>query len=119
MQQLVGYLLLMDIGVNALLPREAAFATGRAGDIASAGDLPRVVARARRAERQRGLSRAGRRANVRGAFAVRALAAPPRTVCLVDDVYTTGATVAAVATELRRAGAHAVHVVTFARTVRR
>ena len=78
-----------------------------------------VVARARRAERQRGLSRAGRRANVRGAFAVRALAAPPRTVCLVDDVYTTGATVAAVATELRRAGAHAVHVVTFARTVRR
>ena len=38
---------------------------------------------------------------------------------LVDDVYTTGATVGAAARELRRAGARAVHVVTFARTVRR
>jgi O-antigen/teichoic acid export membrane protein len=48
-QQLLGYLLLMDVGVNALLPRETAFATGRAGGLAQAGDLPAVVGRARRA----------------------------------------------------------------------
>src|SRR5918995_6383961 len=48
-QQLLGYLLLMDVGVNALLPREAAFATGRAGGLAAATDLPSVVGRARQA----------------------------------------------------------------------
>ena len=48
-QQLLGYLLLLDIGVSALLPRETAFATGRAGGVTMARDLPNVVARARRA----------------------------------------------------------------------
>ena len=48
-QQLLGYLLLMDVGVNALLPRETAFATGRTGSVAQAVDLPLVVARARQA----------------------------------------------------------------------
>jgi predicted amidophosphoribosyltransferase len=37
---------------------------------------------------------------------------------LVDDVYTTGATVAAAASVLRAAGARRVDVVTFARAVR-
>ncbi len=66
--------------------------------------------------RQRGLSSAERRTNVRTRFA--AAGEAPRRVCLVDDVYTTGATVAAAATELRHAGARCVDVVTFARTVR-
>jgi O-antigen/teichoic acid export membrane protein len=48
-QQLLGYMLLMDVGVIALLPRETAFATGRAGGLAQAVDLPLVVARARQA----------------------------------------------------------------------
>jgi predicted amidophosphoribosyltransferase len=39
-------------------------------------------------------------------------------VALVDDVYTTGATVNAAAGALRAAGADHVHVVTFARAVR-
>ena len=43
--------------------------------------------------RQRGLSRSERRRNVAGAFA--ASARPPPRVALVDDVYTSGATVAA------------------------
>lgn len=72
--------------------------------------------RARRVGRQRGLSLPERRANVRGAFAPRA-EAPPR-VCLIDDVYTTGATAAAAAGALRRAGARRVEVVTLARAVR-
>jgi O-antigen/teichoic acid export membrane protein len=47
-QQLLGYLLLIDLGVNAVLPREAAYAIGRAqGE--GVGDLPHVIARARRA----------------------------------------------------------------------
>src|SRR6185295_2433374 len=39
--QLMFYLALLDIGIVALLPRETAFATGRAGgNIAAATDLP-------------------------------------------------------------------------------
>lgn len=75
-----------------------------------------LLIRKRRVPPQRGLSRSARRQNVRGAFHARAA---PAAVALVDDVYTTGATVSAAATELRRAGARAVHVVTFARAVRR
>jgi predicted amidophosphoribosyltransferase len=80
--------------------------------------LPVVPALTRpaRTPRQRGLSRVERRANVRGSF--RAVRAPPARVVLVDDVYTTGATVSAAATELRRAGARTVDVVTFARAIR-
>lgn len=66
--------------------------------------------------RQAALPRARRRANVRGAFAVRGPA--PGRVAVIDDVYTTGATVGACATELRRAGARSVDVVTLARAVR-
>jgi ComF family protein len=75
-----------------------------------------LLERTRPGARQTGLRRAERRANVRGAFA--ATAEAPGTVLLVDDVYTTGATVGAAATALRAAGAARVHVVTFARTVR-
>jgi predicted amidophosphoribosyltransferase len=66
--------------------------------------------------RQAGLGAAERRRNVRGAFA--ASAEPQPRVLIVDDVYTTGATVASAAGALRSAGASAVHVVTFARAVR-
>lgn len=74
-----------------------------------------LLARAGGGAPQRGLTVAERRANVRGAFS--AARAPPAVV-LVDDVYTTGATVNVAASALRRAGARRVEVVTFARAVR-
>jgi predicted amidophosphoribosyltransferase len=75
-----------------------------------------LLARTRSIPPQRGLARAERRRNVRGAFVAKTGA--PASVVLIDDVYTTGATVGAAATELRRAGARAVYVATFARAVR-
>jgi predicted amidophosphoribosyltransferase len=65
---------------------------------------------------QRGLPLADRRRNVAGAF--RPVAGAPTSVILVDDVYTSGATVSVAASALRKAGARRVHVVTFARAVR-
>jgi ComF family protein len=75
-----------------------------------------LLGRAREVKQQRGLSVEERRRNVRGAF--EAARGPPRRLCLIDDVYTTGSTVAAAASALRRRGARHVEVVTFARAVR-
>jgi predicted amidophosphoribosyltransferase len=65
--------------------------------------------------RQRGLDAGARRANVRGAFTAAAAAGR---VVVVDDVYTTGATLSACARALRQAGAGEVVAVTLARAVR-
>jgi len=70
-----------------------------------------------RGGRQRGSSAAERRRTVRGAF--RATGTAPGHVAVVDDVYTTGATAAAVASTLRAAGARRVEAITFARALRR
>jgi predicted amidophosphoribosyltransferase len=67
-----------------------------------------------------GLQAAQRALNVAGAFAVLAESKPAlagKRVVLVDDVFTTGATVAACARVLLRAGAQAVDVLTFARVL--
>jgi predicted amidophosphoribosyltransferase len=89
-----------------------------ARELAAQWELPaeRLLARTREVGQQRGLRLAERRRNVRGAF--RPLGRAPPRVVLVDDVYTSGATAAAAASALRRAGARRVEVVTFARAVR-
>ncbi len=64
----------------------------------------RAIAKIRHTPPQSGLDRAGRCRNLRGAFAVRRPLDGLR-VAVVDDVMTTGATLSALALELRRAGA--------------
>jgi ComF family protein len=89
-----------------------------ARELAVAWQLPLepALARTRRSRRQRGLARPERRRNVAGAFSAQGRL--PAQVCLVDDVYTTGATVNAAASTLRKAGARRVEIVTFARAIR-
>jgi predicted amidophosphoribosyltransferase len=93
-------------------PRSLAHELGRLWEL----PVRDVLRRTRARERQRGLSLAERRRNVRGSVAV--TGQPSASVCVIDDVYTSGATVDACAAALRRAGATRVVVVTLARAVR-
>lgn len=99
---------------SALLALELGRLTGRPV-------LPDLLIRRRATPSQGGLSAKGRVRNVEGAFALN-----PRwrdrvkdtRILLVDDVFTTGATVGECARALRRGGARAVDVLTLARVVR-
>jgi len=81
---------------------------------------PEALVRVKRTRQQVGLNSNERAANVRGAFHVpekREIDVAGRAVLLVDDVYTTGATIKAASRALLRAKATAVDVVTFGRVV--
>ena len=81
---------------------------------------PAAVRRVKITRQQVGLGLREREDNVRAAFRVPDEAdidIRGRRVLVVDDVYTTGATVAAVTRALRKAGAKGVDVLTFARVL--
>jgi predicted amidophosphoribosyltransferase len=92
----------------ALLAREVARTAG-------VRFAPRALLRVRDGPSQTGLDRAARRRNVAGAYR----AARPLSGCvaLVDDVTTTGATLAEAARALRRAGSARVVGICVARTL--
>ncbi len=81
---------------------------------------PQALARIRRTDQQVGLGVKERRRNVDGAFRVpqeHEIAVRGRRVLLIDDVYTTGATVKAATRALLRGGAKSVDVLTFSRVL--
>lgn len=99
---------------SALLADGLSKLTGVAAD-------PLVIRRVKATRQQVGLSAAQRQENVRGAFRVPETVRPRIAgldVLLVDDVYTSGATVKAASRALLRAGAASVDVLTFARVSR-
>ncbi len=78
-----------------------------------------VIRRVKHTLPQTELSEAQRRVNVKGAFKVmRKEAVSGRSVIIVDDVITTGATVCECVRELYRAGAREVKVVAVSRRLR-
>ncbi|MFZ2099332.1 MAG: ComF family protein, partial [Oricola sp.] len=98
---------------SAELSRAIATATGLAFQ-------PGALLRRKATRQQVGLTALERHANVRGAFHVppeQEIVVAGRDVLLVDDVFTTGATIGAATKALLRAGAAHVDVLTFSRVV--
>lgn len=96
---------------------ELARALGRLKGVAVEPDL---VRRSRKTRQQVGLSGDGRQRNVAGAFSVHPdflARLKGRRIVLIDDVYTTGATLKSVTRCLQRGGAEGVDVLSFARVV--
>jgi ComF family protein len=81
--------------------------------------IPDLLIRGRRTPSQGHRTRIQRAENVRGAFRVRGkVDVTGKSVLVIDDVLTSGATVEECARVLRRAGAARVYVLTLARAVR-
>lgn len=100
-------------GFNQALPLARAV-----GQLSGGRVDPFVLSRCRPTPPQVGLGAADRRRNVRGAFAVRDhQRVRGRSVLVVDDVMTTGATAQEAARALLAAGAHRVDVLVLARAL--
>ncbi len=77
---------------------------------------PTLLIRVKNTIAQTRLSGAGRRKNLRGAFQLNPRSDPAgRKICLVDDIFTTGATVTECARILKKNDAAVVDVLTYAR----
>jgi ComF family protein len=81
--------------------------------------LPGALCRSRNTRSQVGLSAKERRDNVSGAFLAKSQLVTGKTILLVDDVATTGATLDSASSSLIEAGAAKVYALTFAKAVHR
>jgi ComF family protein len=91
---------------------QSALLAGAMADL-SGIEVRDCLLRVRDTPHQVGLTASERASNVKGAFAVREMpSGMPRTVVLVDDVFTTGATIAACAEVLRHHGASTIAALT-------
>lgn len=81
----------------------------------SLGVAPQLLVRVRNTPTQTALTPAARLANVAGAFRVRNGESQKPLIVLVDDVFTTGATLAEAARVLGEAGVSSITAVTFGR----
>lgn len=95
---------------SALLAQEIAKRSGKAY-------TPDALLRSRHTVPQKGLSAKDRRKNVQGAFEVKK-DLKDRSILLIDDVFTSGATLNECARVLKKAGAACVNVLTIARVTK-
>jgi ComF family protein len=79
--------------------------------------FPRAIRRTRNTHSQVGMSGEARRKNVLGAFVADAHLISGKTILLVDDVATTGATLNAASASLMDAGALKVYALTLAKAL--
>jgi competence protein ComFC len=78
---------------------------------------PQVLVRVRETRSQVGLSPIERKENISGAFRAEPVLAAGKVILLVDDVVTTGATLAACSEALVKAGAKYIYALTLARAL--
>jgi ComF family protein len=78
---------------------------------------PQAVTRIRETRSQVGLSEMERKENISGAFRAEPGRVSGKMILLMDDVTTTGATMAACSEALKKAGAKAVYALTLARAL--
>lgn len=100
---------------------QAALLSGRIARLARLDHCPDLLSRQRQTHSQDGKSRAGRFENIAGAFRLnprRAALVKGRAVLLVDDVMTSGATLAAATEVCLTAGAASVSVLALARVTK-
>lgn len=95
---------------STLLARPLAWASGTPFS-------PQAISRIRKTESQVGLTREERRINVAGAFLADSKMVSGRSILIVDDVATTGATMESSSKALLNAGASEVYGLTLARSV--
>lgn len=118
LEPLTGRVCLIPVPLGARRRRTRGYnqAERIAAALGAAAGLPvraNLLARRRETRTQTALAPEARQANVAGAF--EAHGAAGLSCVLVDDVFTTGATLAEAGAALRRAGAARVEAVTFAR----